>query len=162
MGRGKHCTVEERRIALTLRNKGKSLRFIAETLNRSLYFVQNALKKQPSVEHRGRPKKTSLTTDNRIITMAKRDPFISSRAISAEIGNIVSSRTVRRRLYSANLPGRIARKIPLLRQKNLKARQTFARFHSNWSGPEGEKSGAMSYGPTKLKLICSAMTRLGT
>lgn len=74
MGRGKHCTVEERRVALTLRNKGKSLRFIAETLNRSLYFVQNALKKQPSVEHRGRPKKTSLTTDNRIITMAKRDP----------------------------------------------------------------------------------------
>ena len=94
--------------------------------------------------------------------MAKEDLFISSRAISAEIGNIVSSRTVRRRLYAANLLERIVRKIPLLRQKSLKARQTFARVHTNWSGPEGEKSGAMSYGSTKLKLICSAMTRIGT
>ena len=105
-----------------------------------MYFVQNALQEQPSVVNRGRPKKTSPTTDNRIITMAKKGPFISFRAISAEIGNIFSSRTVRRKLYGANLPGRIARKIPLLRQKkNLKARQTFARVHPNWSGPEKEK-----------------------
>ena len=120
MGWCKHCTVEEGRIAITLRNKGKSLRFIAETLNRSLYFVQNALKKQSSFEHRGRQKKTSPATDNRIITVAKKDPFISSRAIFAEICNTVSSRTVRRRLFGANLPGIIARKIPLIRQKKFK------------------------------------------
>ena len=35
----------------------------------------------------------------------------------------------------------MARKILLLRQKNLKAWQTFAKIHSNWSfvGPEDEK-----------------------
>ena len=72
MGRGTHCTVGERRIAITFRNKGKSLRFTAEILNRFLYFVQNTLKGQSSVEHRERPKKISPTTDNCIITMAKK------------------------------------------------------------------------------------------
>ena len=79
MGQGTHCTVGERRIAITLRNKGKSLRFIAETLNRFLYFVQNTLNEQSSVEQHERTKKTSPTADNRIITMANKDPFISSR-----------------------------------------------------------------------------------
>ena len=87
----------------------------------------------------GRPKLTSRTTDNRIITLAKKDPFTSSKAISAEIGNVISSRTVRRKLQRANLPGRIARSIPLLRKKNLEMLLQFAKNHANWCGPQGEK-----------------------
>ena len=68
MGRGKHYTIEERRIALTLRNEGKYLR---EILNRSFYFIPNVLKEQPSVQHSGRPMKISPLTDNHIITMAQ-------------------------------------------------------------------------------------------
>ena len=38
--------------------------------------MQNALKEQSSIEYRGRLKKDSPTTDNRIITMAKNDSFL--------------------------------------------------------------------------------------
>jgi len=44
---------------------------------------------------------------------------MSSKAISGEIDNEISSRSVRRRLEEANLPGRIARNVPLLRGKHF-------------------------------------------
>ena len=44
MSRNKHCTPAERRLVLRLKNGGNSLREISTTLNRSLGFVQNALK----------------------------------------------------------------------------------------------------------------------
>ena len=70
MGKNKHCTPEERRLVLRLKNGGNSLREISRTLNRSLGFVQNALKPQPNRETRGRPTKTQPTIDNRIVTLA--------------------------------------------------------------------------------------------
>lgn len=139
MGRKSHCTSEEKRLVLMLRNEGKSLREIAKSLGRSLFFVQNALKRKTSAETRGRKKKTKRTTDNYIVSLAKRDPFKSSRQISAEINNVISARSVRRRLTDAKLPGRIARKVPLLRQQNLKTRLNFAKNHLNWSGSENAK-----------------------
>lgn len=139
MGRNKHCTEDERKIVQTMRNHGKSLREIGKNLGRSLHFVQNALSKKQTRETRGRPHKTSSETDRRIVVMAKKDPFMSSRAISAAIGNEVSAQTVRRRLLQAKLPGRIARKVPLMRKQNIKMRLQFAREHLPWSGCEGEK-----------------------
>lgn len=59
-------------------------------------------------------------------TLAKRGLLKSSRMIGGEIENAVSSRTVRRRLVSAKLPGRMARKIPLLTIANLKKRKNLA------------------------------------
>lgn len=139
MGRNKHCTEEETRIVLTMKEQGKSLRGIAKILGRSLRLVQNALAKKKSRETRGRPNKTSPETDRRIIVMAKKNPFISSKAISAEVGNVISPATVRRRLQQAKLPGRIARKVPLMRKQNIKMRLSFAKEHLLWSGCEGEE-----------------------
>lgn len=138
MGRGHHCSDEERRLVHQLRKQGKTYKCIATSLGRSQNFVTNALKPKHNIERRGSIKKTSPVTDTRIVTLAKRDPFKSSRAIASEIGNVVSSRTVRRRLLTANLPGRIARKVPLLRQANLKKRKNFALTHKTWCGTEGE------------------------
>ena len=139
MGRGRHCSSEERRLVHQLREQGNSYKFIADSLGRSQNFVTNALKPQKNTETRGRHKKTSPITDYRIVTLAKRDPFKSSKAISSEIGNVVSPRTVRRRLLEAGLPGRIARKVPLLKTANLRKRKNFALAHKQWCGPEGEK-----------------------
>lgn len=139
MGRNHHCTEDEKKIVQTMRNQGKSLREIAKSIGRSLHFVQNALSKKQKRETRGRPKKTSPETDRRIVLMVKKDPFISSKAISAELCNEISPQTVRRRLLQAKLPGRIARKVPLMRQKNIKTRLEFAKEHLQWSGCEGEK-----------------------
>lgn len=139
MGRKSHCTSEKRRLVMNLRKDGKSLREIAKSINRSLNFVQNALKLKPAKETRGRPRKTTDCDDRRILAMAKKNPFCSSKVISAEIGNIVSPPTVRRRLQKANLPGRLAKKVPLMRKNNLQMRLQFAESHSNRCGPEGEK-----------------------
>lgn len=119
MGRRKHCTAEERQIAVNLQKDGKSLREIPKSLGRSVCFVQNALKSKVLGEKRGRKRKSSHTTDTRIVSLAKKDPFMSSKAISGEIDNEISSRSVRRRLEEANLPGRIARNVPLLRGKHF-------------------------------------------
>lgn len=139
MGRNKHCSPEERRLVTKWKKEGKSLRTIAKSLDRSVCFVQNALKPKKNKETRGRPKKTSHITDCHIVTLAKRYPFISSREISADICNVISTRTIRRRLADAKLPGRIARKVPLLRKKNLKMRLSFAREHLGWCGSVHEK-----------------------
>jgi len=101
-------------------------------MNRSLNFVKNALERKPRQETRGRPLKTTKTLEHYIVTLSKKDPFKSSKANAAEIGNSVSAPTIRRRLQNASVPGRIARKVPLMRKKNITMRQTFARDHKDW------------------------------
>jgi len=108
-------------------------------MKRSQNFVTNALKPEKIGESRGAPRKSSSKTDDRVVQLVKRDPFKSSRTIANEIGNIVSSRTVRRRLAIANLPGRIARRVPLLRSANLQMSKKFSLDRRTWCEPEGEK-----------------------
>lgn len=157
MGRKAHCTPEERNLVQRLRKQGKTYKFIAEALGRSENFVTNALKPLRNTENRGKAKKTTTTTDHRIVLLAKSDPFLSSRTICAQIENQVSARTVRRRLQDAKLPGRIARKVPLLRGANLKSRKEFAARHRLWSGPEGVKKwyNILWSDETKINLFSS-------
>ena len=90
--------MEERRLNKKLKSKGHTLRYIANYLDRSSCFVHNALKPQKSDDGRGKSnKKTSEITDNRILTLAKRYPFMSSRQTVGEINNEVCSRTICRR-----------------------------------------------------------------
>ena len=66
---------------------------------------------------------------------------MSAIGISAEMyGNVISLRTVRRRLQEARLPVRIASRVRLLRQKKktFRTRLPFARRHFNWSRANGE------------------------
>jgi len=139
MGRGRHCSAEERRLIRRLRDERKTYKSFAMLMKRSQNFVTNALKPEKIGESRGAPRKSSSKTDDRIVQLVKRDPFKSSRTIANEIGNIVSSRTVRRRMAIANLPGRIARRVPLLRSANLQMRKKFSLDRRTWCGPEGEK-----------------------
>lgn len=127
MGRESHCTPEERRIAIRLRNNSKSLAEIAATLARSRNLVVIALKLHTSEENRGSARKTSTRDDNRMERMAKADPFKSSWRIAAELNDIVSAR----RLVDAGLPGHMARKVPFLSSRNLRMRNEFASTHSN-------------------------------
>lgn len=72
MGRKIHCTNEERRVAKNLRSEGKTIDFIARALGRSEHCIRNALKWEKTNETRGRPRKTSSTTDSRIVLLAKK------------------------------------------------------------------------------------------
>lgn len=161
MGRKNHCTAAEKKIAMNLRNEGKSLRQIAKSLGRSVCFVQNAFRSKVHIEKRGWEKKSSDTTDTRIVRLAKNDPFMSSEAISAEIGNEISSQTACRRLKNAGLPGRIARKVPFIRGKNFSMRRESAKYHLAWSGPEGSKkwSNILWSDETKINLFGNDSSR---
>lgn len=69
--------------------------------------------------------------------MAKKNPRISStgikRKISAQMESPVGARTIRRRLVEGGLHGRVARKKPLVAEKQRKKRIQFAKSHAGWT-----------------------------
>ena len=77
--------------------------------------------------------------------MAKKRPFQTFKGYSAEIDIKISPATVRRRLDQANLPGRIVRKVPLMRKQNIKIRLQLAKVDLFWS----EKDSNIYYGAMK-------------
>lgn len=158
MGRAKHCTPEERRIILELRKQNKSYSFIAKTIKRSPCVINKVLKdnniKTPRRENRGRPRKTSKKMDARIVRESKKNPFLSSSAIKRNLSMTVSTRTIRRRLVAQNLHGRIARKVPFLRKRNVEQRKIFARNNDNETNPRNWKNILFS-DETKINLFGS-------
>lgn len=139
MGRGKHCTAEERKHIKNLQKNGFTQREIAKIINRSQKFVFTALSPPKECKLRGRPRKTTPADDNFIERLSKRDPFKSAAVIQKEINVEISSRTVARRLVERNLFGRLSRKVPMLTKRQRLSRKTFARDHFNWSGAENSK-----------------------
>lgn len=139
MGRNAHCSPAERQRILDLRKTGLSYRKISGILKCSVNMVKNALHYVQKPEKRGKSRKTSETTDRKIVTTSKKDPFLSSKDIVKELNLNISSSTVRKRLIENNLHGRVARKVPLLTKKHVKARMKFAMDHTNWDGPDGIK-----------------------
>lgn len=133
------CSPDEKKIILSLRAEGNSVREIARIMKRSRNMVNNALKPEKLKEKLGRPRKTSSRTDHLIAVKSKMDPWKSSKEIMQETCSNISSRTVRRRLVDANLLGRSARKVPLLSKKNILQRKDFVEKHKNWVGEEGSK-----------------------
>lgn len=143
MGRGKHCTPNQRASIVELSRSGRSQRQIANQLNCSKKMVENALeyfRKNQTIDNVARKdykRKTSVRTDRKIIRMSKSDPRLSSRdinrAISDETEVPISDRTVRRRLVEVGLHGRVARKRPLITARQRKMRVEFARSHARWT-----------------------------
>ena len=103
-------------------------------LDLSLGFVQ----KRNDVS-RKIPQKKSETTDNRILTLVKRDPFMSSRQIVGKIKNELCSGTIQRRLQGANVPGRIGSRFP--NPHNLKNRLKFVKSQISGKGATCENKG---------------------
>ncbi|KAK9753601.1 hypothetical protein QE152_g1911 [Popillia japonica] len=100
MGRAKHTTADE----LKMRNGGKSYQLIQNMLQCSARKVANAIKWQNKAENRGAKKKTIDREDRQILSLVKKDPFITSTKIVAELRLIaVSSSTVRRRWARDNM-----------------------------------------------------------
>ena len=90
-------------ILMLVKREGHTFHYIDNCLDRFLCFGHNSLKPQTSIDGRGKSNKKHQK-------LKRRDPFMSLRQISGELNNEVSSRTIRRELHIANLPGRMARK----------------------------------------------------
>lgn len=157
MGRGKHCSAEERQIIKNLKTSGKTYREIAEIVNCSLKMVYSALKWVPKSEKRGRPLETSLQDERIIVRTVKKDPFITSTQIKKQLKLNVNTSTIRRRLIEAKLPGRSPRKVPLLSPKHIKARISFAEERVSW--PKEKWRNILWSDETKINLFGSDKSR---
>lgn len=129
MGRGKHCSPDERRLIKKLRYEGKTFKEIAEIIGCSQNMVTNALNYRKKPETRGRKRKTSARVDRRILKLVKKDAFITSTAIKNELNLDVTTRTIRNRLIDCKYRARSARKTPFVSERNRKKRISFAKHH---------------------------------
>lgn len=129
MGRGKHCSPDERRLIRKLRYEGKTFKEISEIMNCSQNMITNALKHVNNSETRGRKRKTSERDDRRILKLVKQDAFITSTAIKQDLQLQVTTRTIRNRLIDSNYRARAARKAPFVSESNRKRRLVFAKYH---------------------------------
>ncbi len=80
----------------------------------------------------GRPRKTTKMDDRRILSLVKKNPFITSTEIKntlEEVGTSLSISIIKRRLHESNYRGFTTRCKPLVTLKNRKARPDFARKH---------------------------------
>lgn len=123
---------------LKLQKQKKPIREIATILGVAKSTVWYILRKKESTgelinaKRPGRPRKTTVVDDRRIISMVKRNPFTTANQVNntlQEVGVSISKSTIKRRLHESKYRGFTARCKPLISLKNKKARLDFAKKH---------------------------------
>ena len=147
MAKKKQLTLETRQSIVVLRNEGYKLEDIAKKLGISLKGVHYTLTRHGDTgsikdKHRsGRPKCTTAQEDKYIRVSSLMNRRLTAPEIAASLNSTrqtpVCTDTVRRRLRSVGLMGRVAKKKPLLRLQIEKR---------GYSGPETTKIGALMIG----------------
>lgn len=140
-GKRKQTDLSIRKLIISLRCKGKSLRAIGEIVGRSHSTVQHiidnwkyegTLKDKPG---RGRKRILSESDERLIVRKVRNNPKVSVPKLTAEvskdINRSVSTETVRRVLRKSNLHGRVARRKPFISAVNQKKRLEFAKAYVN-------------------------------
>ena len=126
----------EKQAIVNLRENGKSIRAIAQTLAIASTTIWNVLRKKETSgilsnrPRKGRPRKTSAVDNRNIVRAVKEDPKTTVSNISNNLqraGVKVSQSTVRRRLHEQKYRGYTRRCKPLISKKNMKARLEFAK-----------------------------------
>ncbi|KAG5857000.1 hypothetical protein ANANG_G00013880 [Anguilla anguilla] len=107
---------------MKLKNEKKSIRDIAEKLGVSKSTVWYIVKKQERTgelsnsKRSGRPRKTTVSDDKRILSIVKKKPFSTAEQIKntlQDVGVDVSKSTIRRRLHQHNFKWFTSRCKPL-------------------------------------------------
>ena len=148
MGRSKDVSLETKSAIMALLNtKEYSLREIAKKVqvsHQTVMRINNQTQGEGITKRQncGRTRKTSIRTDRRIIQKACENRFQTRRRLQQELleeGIDISSATLRRRLYEANLKSRRPAKKPKLTAKMRKARLEFAKAHQNYTVADWKK-----------------------
>lgn len=143
MPKSRELTEGERAQIVLLSSQNKSVSNIAKTMKCSRgavrYTVQR-YKDSGSYQNKPRSGRKRVTTarDDRILErMVLRNRTKSSKELSSELLESnrvsVSARTVRRRLVSAGLRARKARRKPLLTQTHKEKRLSWAKKYAHWT-----------------------------
>ncbi len=136
--RSKELSLSVKQAIIRLKKQNKPIREIAKTLGVAKTTVWNILKKKErtgelsNTKRPGRPRKTTVVDDRRIIFLVKKTPFTTVGQIKntlQEVGVCVSKSTIKRRLHQSEYRGFTTRCKPLVSLKNRKARLEFAKRH---------------------------------
>ena len=126
----------ERGIIVALSQEGVRQCDIAKRVGKTQSGVSKVLKRFKETEsparkpRSGRPRKTTAATDRWIKWESLRNRQLTSTAIRNELELSISTRTVRRRLFDADMVARRPKK-PLLTSRMRKARLNWAREYIN-------------------------------
>ncbi len=133
--RSKELSLSVKQAIIRLKKQNKPIREIAKTLGVAKTTVWNILKKKErtgelsNTKRPGRPRKTTVVDDRRILSLVKKTPFTTVGQIKntlQEVGVCVSKSTIKRRLHQSEYRGFTTRCKPLVSLKNRKARLEFA------------------------------------
>ena len=136
--RSKELSLSVKQAIIRLKNQNKPIREIAKTLGVAKSTVWNILKKKErtselsNTKRPGRPRKTTVVYDRRILSLVKKNPFTTVGQIKntlQEVGVCVSKSTIKRRLHQSEYRGFTTRCKPLVSLKNRKTRLQFAKQH---------------------------------
>lgn len=136
---------ENRKAIISLHQNGVSSKDIAKQGLANVRTVQRIIKSwketgsSSAKKGGGRPKVSNDREDRHLIRSQLSNRLATSSELTREwkqIGVKASSRTVRRRLFSAHLPSRRAAKKPLLSKKNIKDRLAFCRKYREWTAEQ--------------------------
>lgn len=149
MTKKKQLSIEQRAKIDILAQEGYSQRAIAKKLGISKSGVQYSLQRKCKTgvnkdrKRSGRKKVTTKNEDKHLIITSKRNRLLTAPQLMSDLNSKrdqpVSLNTVKRRLRSAGLYGRVAAKKPLLRSVNKKKRLLWAKLHKNWSEKDWER-----------------------
>uniref|UniRef100_A0A8C5PF25 Transposase n=1 Tax=Leptobrachium leishanense TaxID=445787 RepID=A0A8C5PF25_9ANUR len=134
----KELSLSVKQAIIRLKKQNKPIREIVRTLGVAKTIVWNILKKKErtgelsNTKKPGRPRKTTVVDDRRILSLVKKTPFSTVGQIEStlqEVGVCVSKSTIKRRHHQSEYRGFTTRCKPLVSLKNRKARLEFAKQH---------------------------------
>ncbi len=112
--RSKELSLSVKQAIIRLKKQNKPIREIAKTLGVAKTTVWNILKKKKrtgelsNTKRPGRPRKTTVVDDRRILSLVKKTPFATVGQIKntlQEVGVCVSKSTIKRRLHQSEYRG---------------------------------------------------------
>lgn len=129
----KEISLDLRQLIVDDHKNGLSYNKIAKKYKKSKATIQTVIRKfknHQTIENMprtGRPRKTSLRDDNRIIKEIKKEPTLSSKNIKEMCNLDVSVSTIQRRIRAAGFYGSHMKKKPFISEKNRHRRLQFAK-----------------------------------
>uniref|UniRef100_A0A3B4TRY4 Transposase Tc1-like domain-containing protein n=1 Tax=Seriola dumerili TaxID=41447 RepID=A0A3B4TRY4_SERDU len=138
MPRGKEISEDMKKSVVTAHQSGDGYKTISKRFQlnpstvRQIIYKWRAFNMTATLPRSGRPSKLSPRATRKIISQVKANPHITSTELQTSLvasGTNVHASTIRRKLNSHGIHGRVARRKPLLSKKNKAARFNFAKEH---------------------------------
>ncbi|KAL4715876.1 hypothetical protein ACJJTC_014608 [Scirpophaga incertulas] len=127
------CTMKQQHAAALATLHDRVARLEVLLLRKTVYLWYQRYQQEGTIQKHlssGRPRKTSLDEDRRLIDEVQERPFTSTSTLANAYS--VSATTVRRRLHESGLHNRIPARKPLLTPRHKQQRLNFARTYLDY------------------------------